>query len=53
MISYNCNKFSVDGDTPPPPMDGTHHIVLYAHDAVYRPFFGVYLHPPKIITVIP
>ena len=29
-------------------MDGTHHIMDYAHNAVYCPFFfGVYLHPLK------
>ena len=31
----------------PEKMDGTFHIMHYAHDAVNRPFFGVYLHPKK------
>ena len=37
MISNNCNDFSVDGDIPRK-IDDTHHIMRYAHDAVYRPF---------------
>ena len=38
MISNNCNNLSVDGGIPVK-MDGTHHIMRYAHDAVFRPFF--------------
>ena len=38
----------------PDKMDGTHHIMRYAHDAVYRPFLSGYtsIHR-KIITDIP
>ena len=50
MISNNYNNFSVHGSIPRK-IDVTHHIMRYAHEAVYRPFFGVYLHPSKIITV--
>ena len=44
----NCNNFSVDGGIPRK-IDGTYHIMRreYAHDAVYCPFFRVYLYPPK------
>ena len=35
----------------PDKIDGTLHIMRYAHGAVYRPFFffgdGVYIHPPN------
>ena len=27
-------------DVSPEKIDGTHHIIRYAHDPVYRPFFG-------------
>ena len=52
MISNNCINFRCM-EFYPKQMDGTLHIIRYVHDAVYRPFFGVHLDPPKITTVIP
>ena len=41
MISNNCNIFRWM-EVYPDQMDGTLHIMRYAHDAVYRPFFAGY-----------
>ena len=46
MESNNFNNFRWM-EVYPPKTDDLLHIMRYAHDAVYGPFFGVYLYPPK------
>ena len=49
MISNKCNNFSLDGGISQK-MHGTHHIMRYVHDALYRPFFeGI---PPPIENLL-
>ena len=53
MISNNCNILRWM-EVYPDQMDGTLHIMRYAHDAVYRPFLqGIPQSTEKGGTVIP